>query len=241
MSETTTESASTKIALLDDGAFPAWHTKIQALPMQNKHWSYVLGNSKNQQRQQRLRNALRKPKKPVLQRVHSIGYKDPQGLYQELITIYGTSGFSGRYYTFRQLFNLQLGDGSCSDYIPEINNLSQALNDAIRTLHPVFLIAIISNGLPSRYHAVITGKTNSVCTKDNTATADVKLLVNALLDEQKHLIQDQGRAAALGANPVIGGGKTGTQWSVKSLDFLSNDLLKMILCQGTRRSLGLYS
>ena len=56
----------------------------------------------------------------ALQRVDTIPHTEPKELYDELVRLYGTTGFSGRFYALRRLIRCELGDCTCSDYIHEL-------------------------------------------------------------------------------------------------------------------------
>ena len=123
----------------------------------------------------------------ALQRVDTIPHTEPKKLYDELVRLYGTTGFSGRFYAFRRLIRCELGDRTCSDYIHELKAIAQELQDAQRPVYDDFLISVLVEGLPSRFDAFIAGVINGLRMKTDISPDDLTNVIDALLDEEQRM------------------------------------------------------
>ena len=116
----------------------------------------------------------------AFQRVESIPHTEPKNLYNELVRLYGTTGFPGRFYAFHRLIRCELGDRSCSDYIHELKAIAQELQDADRPVYNDFPISVLIEGLPSKFDAFISGVVNGHRLKADIGPLDFTNIIDAL-------------------------------------------------------------
>lgn len=128
--------------------------------------------------------------------VHVRNTETPSQAWQKLQKAYESSGLSRRLRLLRNLFNVRLENfPTMTDYISEVLNLSQQLNDISAPLDDEFIGVILLSGLTADFDAMVLALEHS----QTKITSD--LIKSKLLDHADKKVEENAQAFFTGKRP----------------------------------------